>query len=409
MNFLYEKQTRRFYILLAVLCILQIFLLGVCGIVQTRSIRRVLVERELAAVSYLMEEGVPPSVAASAWNRTKVTEEGAKLLEKIGHTTHTQSYLLLLTEQTSLPLILWLLSEGILFAAILLGCVSLYLRRREKLYEKAEMVVTQYGDNQFDRHLPSGETGAVYQLFWRIEQLALSLQAKSQMEYKAKEFLKDMLSDISHQLKTPLAALYMYMEIMAEEADHEDTVKDFTRKSMGSLNRMGELIQSLLKIARLDTGNILFEKRQCFAAEMAAEAAADLMERAEREGKKILTEGDPGELVFCDFGWTKEAVGNLIKNALDHTKRGGTIRVSWNRSPMMVCLNVEDDGCGIAPEDIHHIFKRFYRSRRSGSRQGAGLGLPLAKSIVEDQGGNLSVESTLGEGAVFRMTFPCQK
>ena len=133
------------------------------------------------------------------------------------------------------------------------------------------------------------------------------------------------------------------------------------------------------------------------------------MERAEREGKKILTEGDPGELVFCDFGWTKEAVGNLIKNALDHTKRGGTIRVSWNRSPMMVCLNVEDDGCGIAPEDIHHIFKRFYRSRRSGSRQGAGLGLPLAKSIVEDQGGNLSVESTLGEGAVFRMTFPCQK
>ena len=74
MNFLYEKQTRRFYILLAVLCILQIFLLGVCGIVQTRSIRRVLVERELAAVSYLMEEGVPPSVAASAWNRTKVTE-----------------------------------------------------------------------------------------------------------------------------------------------------------------------------------------------------------------------------------------------------------------------------------------------------------------------------------------------
>lgn len=408
MKFLYEKQTRRLYLFLTVFCILQIFLLVVCGVVHTREIRRVLVERELAAVSYLLEEGVPPAVAASAWSRTEVTKEGKALLEKTGHTTQTQSYLLLLTEQTSIPLILSLLSEGILFAAVLLAGVSLFFRNREKLYEEAEMAVTQYGDNRFDRHLPTGEPGAVYQLFWQIEQLALSLQAKSEMEYKAKEFLKDMISDISHQLKTPLAALSMYMEIMAEEAHHEDTVKNFTQKSIQSLNRMEQLIQSLLKIARLDTGNITFEKRRCSAAEMAAEAAADLMERAQREGKKILTEGSLEETVFCDFEWTKEALGNLVKNALDHTDRGGTIRISWNRSPAMACLCVEDDGCGIAPEDMHHIFKRFYRSRRSGSRQGAGLGLPLAKSIVEDQGGNLSVESTLGEGAVFRMSFPYQ-
>ena len=405
MKFLYEKQTCRFYIFLAVLCVLQIFLLGVCGAVQTWGIRRVLVERELAAVSYLLEEGVPPAVAASAWNHTKVTEEGEELLEKIGHTTHTQSYLLLLAEQTSLPLILSLLSEGILFGAVLLGSAGLYFQRREKLYERAEKVVAQYGDNRFDGHLSAEGPGAVYQLFWRIEQLALSLQAKSEMEYKAKEFLKDMISDISHQLKTPLAALNMYMEIMTEEAAHEETVKKFTEKSMQSLNRMEQLIQSLLKIARLDTGNIVFEKRRCFVAEIAAEAAADFLERGKREGKKILLDADLEETVFCDFEWTKEAVGNLVKNALDHTERGGIIRISWKRSPAMVCLNVEDNGYGIAPEDIHHIFKRFYRSRRSGSRQGAGLGLPLAKLIVEDQGGNLSVQSVLGEGAVFRMAF----
>lgn len=140
-------------------------------------------------------------------------------------------------------------------------------------------------------------------------------------------------------------------------------------------------------------------------AEIAAEAAADFLERGKREGKKILLDADLEETVFCDFEWTKEAVGNLVKNALDHTERGGIIRISWKRSPAMVCLNVEDNGYGIAPEDIHHIFKRFYRSRRSGSRQGAGLGLPLAKLIVEDQGGNLSVQSVLGEGAVFRMAF----
>lgn len=406
MKFLYERQTRRFYIFLAAVCVLQIFLLGLCGVVQTREIRRVLVDRQLAAVSYLLEEGVPPAVAASAWDRTKATREGAELLEKTGHTTHTQSYLLLLTEQTSIPLILSLLSEGILFAAVLLGSAGIYLRKREKLYENAEMTVMQYGDNRFDKHLPAGETGALYQLFGRIEQLALSLQAKSETEYKAREFLKDTISDISHQLKTPLAALDMYMEIMAGEAGQEDTVKNFTEKSLQSLKRMEQLIQSLLKIARLDTGNIVFEKRQYSVAEIAAEASADLLERAEQEGKEILTQGSPAETICCDFEWTREAVGNLVKNALDHTERGGTVRISWKRSTVMVFLTVEDDGCGIAPEDIHHIFKRFYRSRRSGSRQGAGLGLPLAKSIVEDQGGNLSVESTPGEGASFCMSFP---
>ena len=194
-----------------------------------------------------------------------------------------------------------------------------FIQRREKLYERAEKVVAQYGDNRFDGQLSAEGPGAVYQLFWRIEQLALSLQAKSEMEYKAKEFLKDMISDISHQLKTPLAALNMYMEIMTEEAAHEETVKKFTEKSMQSLNRMEQLIQSLLKIARLDTGNIVFEKRRCFVAEIAAEAAADFLERGKREGKKILLDADLEETVFCDFEWTKEAVGNLVSQ----------VRPSW--------------------------------------------------------------------------------
>ncbi len=243
-------------------------------------------------------------------------------------------------------------------------------------------------------------------MFGKVEQLALSLQARSEAERRAKEFLRDMISDISHQLKTPLAALNMYIEIMEEEAGQEDTVRRFTEKSMRSLERMEQLIQSLLKMARLDTGNIVFEKRQCFVSEVVSQAAGELLERAEREGKRILTEGMSEETLYCDQQWTKEAVGNLVKNALDHTERGGTVRILWQRSPVMMRLTVEDDGCGIAPEDIHHIFKRFYRSKHAGDRQGIGLGLSLSKLIIEEQGGSLSVESRPGEGSVFRMAFP---
>lgn len=405
MKFLYEKQTRRFYLFLTVVCVIQICALGICGIFQTRHIRRILIDRELAAASYLLDQDIEPALIASAWNHTEVTEEGKELLRMIGHTDQTQSYLLLLIEQTSVRQIAMLLSESLVFAVIALGGAGLFLRSRERMYEKIEAVITEYGENRFESHLPAGETGTIYQLFGSVEQLAMSLRAKSEMEQNAKRFLRDMISNISHQLKTPLAALNMYMEIIKEEPWNEETVRNFSQKSMLSLERMEQLIQSLLKMARLDTGNIIFEKRQCLASEMAAQAVEDLQGRAKQEGKDILIEGEPNESVFCDPTWTKEAIGNLVKNALDHTKTGGIIRVSWKRTPAVFRLRVEDNGTGIAQEDIHHIFKQFYRSRVSSDRQGTGLGLSLAKSIVEGQGGSLSVESRQGEGSTFWITF----
>lgn len=384
---------------------IQICMLGVCSIFQAWDIRRMMVKRELAAASYLLEQDIAPALVASALSHTEVTEEGGELLKIIGHTEHTQSYLLLLMEQMSVPFFLLLLSAGVIFAAVILTGAAIFLQNREKFYENAGKVITKYAENQFEVHLPQGETGAVYQLFGGIEQLAYSLQAKSEMEYKAKIFLRDMISNISHQLKTPLAALSMYMEIIMEEPGNEETVRSFSRKSVQSLGRMNQLVQSLLKMARLNTGNIVFEKRKCPVLEVVEQAVEDLLERAESEDKKILLTGQRDEKMFCDQEWTTEAVGNLVKNALDHTKEGGVIQVSWEGTPAVFRLTVEDNGCGIAEEDIHHIFKQFYRSRTSGDRQGAGLGLSLAKIIVEGQGGNLSVESSPGEGSIFRMTF----
>ena len=174
---------------------------------------------------------------------------------------------------------------------------------------------------------------------------------------------------------------------------------------MQSLERMEQLVQTLLTVSRIDAGSIAFQKEWQAASDLVTSAAADLSVRAQAEGKRLVTEGDPAQMLFCDRQWTREAVANLIKNALDHTDEGGMVTVSWERSPAMFRLSVADDGCGIAQEDIHHIFKRFYRAKRNGGRQGVGLGLPLAKSIVDGQGGMISVSSTPGEGAVFSIAF----
>ena len=108
---------------------------------------------------------------------------------------------------------------------------------------------------------------------------------------------------------------------------------------------------------------------------------------------------------ICDMEWTGEAIGNIVKNALDHTQAGGIVRITWERTPAMFRIFISDNGNGIVPEDIYHIFKRFYRSKHSLDTQGIGLGLPLAKSIIEGQNGVISVQSEVGKGTLFTLSF----
>ena len=222
---------------------------------------------------------------------------------------------------------------------------------------------------------------------------------------QAKEFLKDTISDISHQLKTPLAALAMYQEIVENEPDNAETVRQFVAKMGISLKRMEQLILSMLKITRLDTGNIVFEKNKCRVSELISHSINELTTRAKNENKEIQIEGDDEQQLICDMEWTGEAIGNIVKNALDHTQAGGIVRITWDSTPAMFRIFISDNGNGIAPEDIHHIFKRFYRSKHSLDTQGIGLGLPLAKSIIKGQGGIISVQSEVGNGTTFTLSF----
>ena len=124
-----------------------------------------------------------------------------------------------------------------------------------------------------------------------------------------------------------------------------------------------------------------------------------------RSRKELILSGDDDITLFCDREWMIEAVSNLVKNALDHTGEGGCIRMEWRVSASIVQITIKDNGSGIYPEDLHHIFKRFYRSRYSKDTQGIGLGLPLAKAIVEAHNGTIEVDSTLGRGTSFTMNF----
>lgn len=401
-----EKNIRQYLIVL--LCLLGTFVMlsfFLCGL-HGREAQNILFQREQTFVSSLLEQGVSRVSIAEAVKNTESSEEGIALMRQLGH-TGAASFALFPTVESSVRLFAKTAAGmAVILAVIIIGMTLRFLWKREKLYRQAEGVITRFSEGDFEKHLPQNEDGSIYQLFAAVEELAAVLRAQNEKAQQGKTFLKDTISDISHQLKTPLAALHMYAEIIAQEPDQAETVTRFSGKILQSLERIEQLVQTLLTVSRIDAGSIVFRKEWLTVSELAQSAAADLSVRAKKEGKRLLMEGDPAQMLFCDRQWTAEALTNLIKNALDHTAAGGNITVSWKQSPTLISLSVADDGCGIAPEDVHHIFKRFYRSRLGSERQGIGLGLPLAKSIVEGQGGILSVNSTPGEGAVFTLMLP---
>lgn len=405
MSIFHDRQVK-FFSIFIVLYIALIFCVGAwfCQ-TQITAAKSMYLEHDRAVVSALLEQGISKEIIANAIFSTDTSVAGIELSNYLGITPYTIGSTLPHFSQFQNQF--WLIFFGsctCMIIVLLIGIIS-FLRIRHKLYQQAAKIIDNYISNDYSYHLPQNSNGEIFHLFASVEQLATMLQSKNETEHKIKEFLKSTISDISHQLKTPLAALMMYQEIIEAEPDNVDTVKEFSQKIGTALKRMEQLILSMLKITRLDTGNILFDKHICSVQELIKNAISELTTRAVQEKKQLIVQGNPNETVTCDMDWTSEAIGNLVKNALDHTQTGGTIKITWESTPTMLRILVSDNGSGIAPEDIHHIFKRFYRSKHSLNTPGIGLGLPLAKSIIEGQGGLISVQSVLHDGTTFSVSF----
>jgi len=284
--------------------------------------------------------------------------------------------------------------------AILLCCWR-YFDRQDAVIQNASERIAEYIGGNPDARIDCDEEGELYKLFHRINSLAAILNARAENEGRAREFLKETISDISHQLKTPLAALNIYNGILQGEAGEQPAIREFTDLSEKELDRMEDLVQNLLKIAKLDAGTILLDRVPENVADMMRQIERQFAFRAGQEGKKLFLSGGEEITLLCDRTWMMEAIGNILKNAFDHTKTGDTIRILWRQFSSVVQIRIEDSGSGIHPEDMYHIFKRFYRSRFSKDTQGVGLGLPLAKAVIEAHNGTVEADSRLGEGTAF--------
>ncbi len=400
------KETRRMLCWLLAVCLAAAAGSGLLLSYMTNDFQKTMVEHDYGTAGYLVNH--PDTNIAAAFTKDKTNsdlEAGRQVLKGAGYHENTNSGLIpaVAAYQKRTAVMLGGMLFGV-FAAVFLT-VWIYIRRQRKVLAKADTVVTRFLEGDTNQRIDSEETGDWYSLFHRINELATILSAQAEHEKQTRVFLQDMISDVSHQLKTPLAALKMYDEIMAQENSDKETIHAFSRKSLREIRRVEDVVYTLLKIARLDAGVVRMEK----AEENIEMLLGDVTERFEtlaaREEKEIVLSGKHDVSLYCDALWMSEALGNVVKNALEHTRRGGKIVVSWERTPLLTNIMVEDNGKGIHQEDIHNIFKRFYRSRISQDTHGIGLGLPLVKSIVEAHQGTVSVTSRVGQGSRFVLSF----
>lgn len=290
------------------------------------------------------------------------------------------------------------------FIIIMIICYA-YFYKYNKIMEKAISQINQYLLGNTDARIECDKEGELYKLFQSVNTLVAVLNGHAAEEKRVKEFLKNTISDIFHQLKTPLAALSIYNGLLQEEREDSEAVLEFTLRSEYELDRIEDMVQSLLKIAKLDSGSIVMEKSFEKIADMMNDVIQCFEIRANQEQKNILLNSQENIFLYCDRSWLIEAVSNIVKNSLDHTVAGDYVKIEWNQQPLVTQIIISDNGSGIHPEDIYHVFKRFYRSRFSKDKQGIGLGLSLAKTIIEAHGGTITVDSLLGEGSIFVMSF----
>ncbi|RDY23225.1 sensor histidine kinase [Romboutsia maritimum] len=218
--------------------------------------------------------------------------------------------------------------------------------------------------------------------------------------------LKNIINDISHQLKTPLSALTMYNDIMLEyNTDDDEDMKEFINLSKDQLGRMNWLITTLLKYARLECNSVKFDKEMNSINETIYDSISRLRKKAELKQQKIEFIAEKDVKLMHDRNWMSEAIANIIKNSIEHTDVGGNIFIAIDESPMSVEIIIKDNGKGIPKNKLKKVFERFYKDENNINPQSIGIGLALTKAIVESHEGHIYVDSELGKWTSFHISF----
>ncbi len=376
---------------------------------MTTSYKENMIRHDAEVAGKLLNYGIDAHQIGMAFTDEKSDEaviNGAALLKTSGYRESMANSFLPSVDQFHQKYAAIMLLFCLIFVVLLMTVNYIFEYRRNRRLEDASKKIRGFMDGDTSIRLDDGSEDNLAHLYSKINMMATALTVHIEKEKHSRIFLKETISDISHQMKTPLAALQMYSDIILDEKTGNKVVEDFIIKSQREFRRMENLISNLLKLAKLDAGTIVLEKRNHELSSLLEKCKSRFITRAARENKNIILVCDTSVRMSFDEIWLGEALENIIKNALDHTKAADQIEIQCEEDNLVIEISIRDNGAGIHPEDLCHIFERFYRSRYSKDHQGIGIGLALSKAIIEKHGGTITVQSELNNGSLFQVIFP---
>ena len=287
---------------------------------------------------------------------------------------------------------------------IMIFSFRLYWQKKVREDEKRTAVLSGYLDRimegQYDT-LMQHDTGS--ELEDSIYKAVVLLREEREQAQRAKENLADNMADLSHQLKTPAASIGLTLSLLKKKAWDEETKQDIGRME-GQVGHLQHLVGSMLTLSRLDAGVLELEEKEFDLEEMLVDAVQPFVRQMEEKGICFGIQGADGISLSGDFGWCSEAFGNIIKNCVEHTPERGNISIACQDNPIYAEIVIQDSGVGFDEADLPRLFERFYRGSGS-SKDSAGIGLALSKSIIEKENGTVTAENAKTGGARFCIKF----
>ena len=287
---------------------------------------------------------------------------------------------------------------------LLIATTLLFTKWRYQEIDKLSGYLQQISNGDFQLDVRDNHEGELSILKSQIFKVTKMLTEQGTMLHEDKAKLTNAISDISHQLKTPLTSMMVMADLLRDKNLDDAKRAEFTRNLQVQLERMEWLVSSLLKLSKIDAGTIFFKKEKVMVHSLVQNAVEPLLVPMDIKMQSLNIKGDDTVVFFGDINWTTEALINIIKNCVEHTAEGGEISIQFSENPLYTEITIADNGKGIARDDLPYIFKRFYKGKNA-SDDSVGIGLAMAHSIITRQQGDIEVTSQPGIGTRFQIKF----
>lgn len=292
-------------------------------------------------------------------------------------------------------------STLIVFILILSIIVFKYNHSESKKINEITKYIEEINRGNYKLNIEENTEDELSILKNELYKITIKLKEVAENSQKDKTTLKDSLSDISHQIKTPITSILIMLDnILSDENMPEDIKKDFIKDIKREIVNIKFLVESILKLSKIYSNSIKFIKKEVFIKDIINEAVKNVSMLSELKNIEIIVLGDDSIKTICDLKWQVEAITNILKNCIEHSYENRKIYINYNQNNMYTELKIEDNGTGIDAKDLPHIFERFYKGKNSSS-DSVGIGLALSKSIIESNNGYIQVDSELNKGTIF--------